>query len=214
MVNAWPILWWIVVVAAVAGWVWWCRRKGADDEIRDVDDADDAQPDDHRSPCDPAGGLTASHRPDLLVPAAAENHPADMGAQPGVGGILTSVTDLGAEWTPSEARTNRIFDRLEIRIRSIIMGAADDAVKGAVEQLNKARAEVLAQDASQEADRVSPETVASLKQAAQAFDDLNPDAPAGGGEESPGDVGTGGDSGGDTGTDTGGNPDGETDSSE
>ena len=87
------------------------------------------------------------------------------------------------------------------------MGAADDAVKGAVEQLNKARAEVLAQDASQEANAVSPETLQSLKDAAQSFDDLNPDAPAGGGEVSPGDVGTGGDT--SAGTETpSGNPDG------
>lgn len=79
------------------------------------------------------------------------------------------------------------------------MSAADDAVKGAVEQLNKARAEVLAQDTAQEDRAVSPETLQSLKDAAQAFDDLNPD-PAPPAEESPGDVGT--------------NPDTVTDSSE
>lgn len=88
---------------------------------------------------------------------------------------LAAVPNLGDEYSPEEARTIRIFDRLETRIRSIIMGAADDAVKGAVEQLNKARAEVLAQDASQDANAVSAETIQSLKDVAQSFDDLNPD---------------------------------------
>lgn len=113
---------------------------------------------------------------------------------------MTNVPNFGDPYTPAEERTNRIFDRLETRIRSIIMGAADDAVKNAVEQLNKARAEVQAQDASQDANTVSPETVQSLKDVAQSFDDLNPDAAPP--TDAPGDTGTGGNP--DTATDPGG----------
>lgn len=172
--NAWPILWWTLAVFVCVALAWWWRwRKGDDD--RDVDDSIDAGFHDHRDPCDTAGGLAGAHSPDLLVPPAPENDGTDLGAQPVSGGILTSVTNLGDPYTEAELRTTRIFDRLETRIRSIIMSQADDAVKAAVEQLNKARGEVLAQDVSQEDRAVSPETLQSLRDAAQAFDDLNPD---------------------------------------
>lgn len=106
---------------------------------------------------------------------------------------LTSVSNLGDDYTPTEARLNRIFDRLETNIRSIIMGSADDAVKGATEQLNKAAAEIDAEVQKLQDAGVSEESLAGLKSVSQSLDDRNPDVvvqpdPAPPVEESPGDA--------------------------
>jgi hypothetical protein len=108
------------------------------------------------------------------------------------------VTSLGDEYTPSEARINRIFDRLDQRIRSIIMGKADETVQGVTEQLNKASAEIAAEVQKLQDAGVSDESLSGLRDVAQRLDDRTADTPPV--EESPGDTGT--------------NPDGVTDSSE
>ena len=95
------------------------------------------------------------------------------------------MSDLGDEYTPSEARTIRIFDRLKTRIGAIIMTSAEDAVTKSADQLDKAYGEVSAQNDELKAvieelrkQAVSPELVTRLEGVSQKFDDLNPDAPA------------------------------------
>lgn len=102
------------------------------------------------------------------------------------------MTDLGDDYTPAEARINRIFDRLDKRIRSVIMGKADETVKGVTEQLSKASAEIDAEVQKLRDAGVSDENLAGLTDVAQRLDDRTPDAPG----------------------DTDSNPDGATDSSE
>ena len=91
--------------------------------------------------------------------------------------------DLGTEYTPSEARTIRIFDRLKDRIGAIIMTSAEDAVTKATDQLDKAYGEISTQNAELHAvideakkQSVSPDLVARLQGVAQKLDDLNSDA--------------------------------------
>jgi Skp family chaperone for outer membrane proteins len=88
------------------------------------------------------------------------------------------VTELGAPYSEAEGTINRIFDRLDTRIRSIIMGSADDAVKGVTDQLTKASAEIQAEVQKLQDAGVSEESLAGLKGVAQSLDDRNPDAPA------------------------------------
>jgi hypothetical protein len=112
------------------------------------------------------------------------------------------VSELGDEYTESEVRVSRIFDRLNQRIGAIIMGAADKAVRDSTAQLQKAKAEIDAEVSKLQESGVSDEALAGLKSVSQSLDDVNPDpAPA---DEAPGDAGT----------NDGGNPDGETDTSE
>jgi hypothetical protein len=85
------------------------------------------------------------------------------------------VSNLGDEYTPSEARVGRIFDRLNSRIGAIIMGAADDAVRGVTEQLNKAKGEIDAEVTKLQESGVSDEALQGLKDVSQSLDDLNPD---------------------------------------
>jgi hypothetical protein len=73
------------------------------------------------------------------------------------------VSDLGDEYTESEARVSRIFDRLNQRIGAIIMGAADDAVKGVTDQLTKASAEIQAEVQKLQDAGVSDDALAGLK---------------------------------------------------
>lgn len=92
---------------------------------------------------------------------------------------------FGDPYTPQEETINRIFDRFNQKIRSIIMTAADDAVNAAADQADKARGEVTAQVSELQAvidelneQSVKPATLDRLKAATQALDDLNPDQPA------------------------------------
>lgn len=86
------------------------------------------------------------------------------------------MSNLGDEYTPAEARVNRIFDRLNSRIGAIIMGAAEDAVEGVTEQLTKASGEIQAEVAKLQEAGVSDEALAGLKNVAQSLDDRTPDA--------------------------------------
>jgi hypothetical protein len=95
------------------------------------------------------------------------------------------VTDLGADYTPAEARINRIFDRLNSRIGAIIMSSAEAAASAAADQLVKAKTEIDAVLAELQDQAVSDATVARLQSLSQSFDDLNPDAPVGGEEPPP-----------------------------
>jgi F0F1-type ATP synthase membrane subunit b/b' len=97
------------------------------------------------------------------------------------------VSDLGDEYTESEARVSRIFDRLNQRIGAIIMGAADDAVKGVTDQLTKASAEIQAEVQKLQDAGVSDDALAGLKDVAQSLDDRTPDAAP---TDAPGDAGT------------------------
>jgi F0F1-type ATP synthase membrane subunit b/b' len=109
------------------------------------------------------------------------------------------VSDLGDEYTESEARVSRIFDRLNQRIGAIIMGAADKAVRDSTAQLQKAKAEIDAEVSKLQESGVSDEALAGLKSVSQSLDDVNPDAPA---DEAPGDAVTNDGGNTDTATDT------------
>jgi hypothetical protein len=87
------------------------------------------------------------------------------------------VADLGSEYTPSEATLNRIFDRLESRIRSIIVTSADSAANAVGDQLEKAKAEIDAVIAELQDQSVTDATIERLQRISQSFDDENPDAP-------------------------------------
>jgi ElaB/YqjD/DUF883 family membrane-anchored ribosome-binding protein len=87
------------------------------------------------------------------------------------------VTDLGADYTPAEARINRIFDRLNSRIGAIIMSSAEAAASAAADQLVKAKTEIDAVLAELQDQAVSDATVARLQALSQSFDDVVPDAP-------------------------------------
>jgi TRAP-type C4-dicarboxylate transport system substrate-binding protein len=87
------------------------------------------------------------------------------------------VTDLGDEYTPAEARTHRVFDRLQQRMRTIMTSAADDAANAVADQLVKAKAEIDAVIAELESQSVRPETLQRLQGISQSLDDENPDAP-------------------------------------
>jgi hypothetical protein len=87
------------------------------------------------------------------------------------------VTNLGDEYTPYELRVGRIFDRLESRIRSIIMTSAEQAAEGVVTQLGKAKGEIDGVITELEGQAVSAETIGRLQGISQALDDVVPDAP-------------------------------------
>lgn len=85
------------------------------------------------------------------------------------------MSNLGDDYTPAEARVNRIFERLSSRIGAIIMSAADDAVQAVTSQLTKAKGEIDAEIATLTEAGVSPESLAGLTAISQSLDDLNPD---------------------------------------
>jgi hypothetical protein len=85
------------------------------------------------------------------------------------------VTNLGDEYTPSEARINRIFNRLSSRIGDIIMTAADEAVQAVTAQLTKAKAEIDAEVTKLAEAGVSADSLAGLQAISQSLDDLNAD---------------------------------------
>jgi hypothetical protein len=87
------------------------------------------------------------------------------------------VTNLGDEYTEAEATTNRIFDRLESRIRSIIMSSAEQAASGVADQLGKAKGEIDGVIADLQDQAVSDATVERLQNLSQALDDVVPDQP-------------------------------------
>lgn len=87
------------------------------------------------------------------------------------------MSELGDPYTPAEARTIRIFDRLNQRLGVIIMSAADDALVAVADQLGKAKVEIDAIVAELEAQSVEPATVARLQALSQSLDDVVPDVP-------------------------------------
>ena len=129
------------------------------------------------SACHAIGRRPPAHRADLLVQTGAQDDGTYLVAPRALGGILSDVTNLGDNYTPTEARVNRIFDRLISRIVGIIMGAAEDAVRGVTDQLNKAKGEIDAEVAKLQEAGVSDEALAGLKAVSQSLDDRNPDAP-------------------------------------
>lgn len=88
------------------------------------------------------------------------------------------MSDLGADYTPAEARMIRIFDRLSQRIGAIIMTSADDTVNKVSDQLNKAKGEIDQVIADLQGQGVQPATLERLQSLSQALDDVVPDAPA------------------------------------
>lgn len=88
------------------------------------------------------------------------------------------MTNLGDDYTPAEARIIRIFDRLNSRIRGIIMSSAEQAAEGVVDQLGKAKGEIDGVISDLQNQSVTPETIAKLEGISQALDDVVPDAPA------------------------------------
>lgn len=134
-----------------------------------------------------------------------------MDSQPGVGGTLTNVTNLGDPYSPEEARINRIQHRLKSQIIGAIMSAADDAVKKSTAQLNKAAGEIDAEVAKLKEQGVSDESLAGLAAISQSLDDRNADAPSG--EEPSGEQPSNTEEP-NAEPQTGGNPDGVTDTSE
>lgn len=87
------------------------------------------------------------------------------------------MTSLGDEYTPAEARTNRIFDRLNQRIGAIIMTSAENAANDVQQQLGKAKTEIDGLIASLQDSAVSSATLDQLKATSQALDDIVPDQP-------------------------------------
>ncbi len=85
------------------------------------------------------------------------------------------MTNLGDDYTPSEARINRVFDRLTSRLGAIIMSAADDAVQAVTAQLSKAKGEIDAEVTKLTEAGVSADSLAGLQAISQGLDDLNPD---------------------------------------
>jgi hypothetical protein len=87
------------------------------------------------------------------------------------------MSDLGRDYTPAEARMNRIFDRLNQRIGAIIMTSAEDAVNKVSDQLGKAKGEIDQVIADLQGQGVRPETLQRLEGLSQALDDVVPDQP-------------------------------------
>lgn len=87
------------------------------------------------------------------------------------------MSDLGADYTPAEARINRIFDRLNQRIGAIIMTSADGAFNKVGDQLGKAKGEIDGVLAELRDQGVRPETLQRLQGLSQALDDVVPDQP-------------------------------------
>lgn len=85
------------------------------------------------------------------------------------------MTNLGDAYTPAEATIARIFDRLNSRIRGIIMSSAEQAAEGVVDQLGKAKGEIDGVVADLRNQSVTPETIAKLEGISQALDDVVPD---------------------------------------
>lgn len=92
-------------------------------------------------------------------------------------GTITGVPNLGDDYTPAEARINRIFDRFQSRIRSIIMTSAESAASAAADQFGKAKVEIDGVIAELQDQSVSDATIQRLQNLSQAFDDVVPDAP-------------------------------------
>lgn len=87
------------------------------------------------------------------------------------------MTNLGDEYTPAEARTNRVFTRLTSSIRRIIMTSADEAANAVADQLGKAKSEIDGVISDLQGQSVKPETLQRLQGLSQALDDVVPDAP-------------------------------------
>lgn len=85
------------------------------------------------------------------------------------------MTNLGDAYTPAEATIARIFDRLNSRIRRIIMTSAEQAAEGVVDQLGKAKGEIDGVISDLQNQSVTPETIAKLEGISQALDDVVPD---------------------------------------
>lgn len=95
------------------------------------------------------------------------------------------MSELGAEYTPAEARIDRIFDRLKTQIGAIIMTSAESAASAAADKLDKGYGEVVNQVAELNAvieelrdQSVDDATINRLQAVADKFDALNPDQPA------------------------------------
>ena len=86
------------------------------------------------------------------------------------------MANLGDEYTPAEARINRIFDRLNSRIGAIIMSSAEQAASGVADQLAKAKGEIDGVIAELQDQSVSDSTIQRLQNLSQALDDVVPDA--------------------------------------
>lgn len=115
------------------------------------------------------------------------------------------MTALGDDYTPTEARLNRIFDRLTSRITEIIVTSAENQAKDISAQLAKAKSEIDGLVSSLEGSSVDQATLDQLKATSQALDDIVPDQVDQPPTDQPGDTAT---------NETGGVPDGVTDSSE
>jgi len=90
-------------------------------------------------------------------------------------GKLPTVSNLGDEYTPAEARLRRIFDRLTSRIEGIIIMAAEDQAKAIGDQLNKAKGEIDNLVSSLQGSAVDQATLDQLQATSQALDDIVPD---------------------------------------
>jgi hypothetical protein len=87
-----------------------------------------------------------------------------------LGRIESKIDALAREISTLTTKTNRL---------GVVMGEVQDAVDAIVVQLGKAKDEILAEIANLEAQIAAGETpdLTALKAAAQALDDVVPDAP-------------------------------------